>query len=221
MSAKKGSLSQTTARPRRSKPAETQKGRSESRAPKTVGYARVSSDDQDSDLQLDALRAAGIAQENLFVDDGWSGSNSDRPGLDAALASLQTGDTLAVWKLDRLGRSLSHLVAVADDLKKRGIRFRSLTEAIDTETASGRMMYAVLGAVAAFERDVLIERTKAGMKAAGQRGVHLGRPHALAGERLDEARGMLAKGRSKRETARILRVSVDTLDRSLARAANG
>lgn len=139
-----------------------QKGRAEIPGPKTVGYARVSSGDQDAALQIDALTAAGVKPADLYTDEGWSGTRGDRPALEAAFAALAPGDTLAVWKLDRLGRSLLHLVGLAETLRERGVRFRSLTEAIDTSTASGRLLYAVLGAVAAFERDVLIERTRAG-----------------------------------------------------------
>jgi DNA invertase Pin-like site-specific DNA recombinase len=119
-----------------------------------------------------------------------------------------------VWRLDRLGRSLGHLIEVASVLRDRGVFLRSLTEGFDTSTASGRLLYHVLGAVAEFEREVIKERTVAGMQAAKKRGTHVGRPKALAGSRLAEAGRMLAAGKSQVETARILRVSRATIQRA-------
>ena len=216
----KGTLKPKISEPRPVKAQTKQKGRSMNdgvREPKIVGYARISTDDQDAALQVDALKKIGVKKPNLFVDEGWSGTLADRPALDTALKSLRAGDTLIVWKLDRLGRSLLQLLTISENLRERKIRFRSLTEGIDTETASGRLLYSVLGAVAAFERDVLVERTRAGMRAAKSRGIHVGRPQALAGSRLDMASDMLREGRTKREVARILRVSVDTVTRALAK----
>jgi DNA invertase Pin-like site-specific DNA recombinase len=193
------------------RPELSQKGR-----PKCVGYARVSTDDQTTQLQRDALLSAGC--ETVFEDDA-SGVRRDRAELFAALQALTAGDTLVVWKLDRLGRSLGHLVAIADDLRDRGIFLKSLTEAIDTATASGRLLYGVLGAVAAFERDVIVERTRAGMRAARNRGVSLGRRKALRPSQLVEARRMLDREddpKSVSEVARIFKVGRATLYRSLA-----
>lgn len=141
--------------------------------------------------------------------------------FDEALAALSPGDTLVVWKLDRLGRSLAHLVSVAESLRARDVHFRSLTEAIDTSTSSGRLLYSVLAAVAQFERDVIVERTRAGMKAAKKRGVHVGRRLALKPLQIEEAEKMLRRKnepKSVSEVARILGVGRATLYRAIAEA---
>lgn len=139
-----------------------------------IGYARVSTDEQSVDLQIDALVRAGC--ERIFQDTGFSGALQSRPALDEALMRARSGDTLVTWRLDRLGRSLSHLISLVTDLEKRGIAFRSLSDAIDTSTASGRLQFHMMGALAEFERSLISERTKAGMAAAKVRGVQLGRP---------------------------------------------
>jgi DNA invertase Pin-like site-specific DNA recombinase len=180
-------------------------------SPRLVGYARVSTDEQTTALQADALERAAVA---LCYTENASGSAKSRPVLDQTLADLRAGDTLVVWRLDRLGRSLGHLIEIASTLRDRGIFLRSLSEGFDTSTASGRLLYHVLGAVAEFEREVLKERTIAGMKAAKKRGQHVGRPHALAGARLETARKMLKSGKSQTEVARILRVSRATIQRT-------
>ncbi len=157
-----------------------------------VGYARVSTDEQTTRLQLDALRAAGCA---VIHEDAASGVSQSRPGLRRALADLAAGDTLVVWRLDRLGRSLRDLLEISEMLREGDVALRSLTDHIDTATAAGRMLYAVLGAVAQFERDVLRERTVAGMRAAKRRGEHIGRPAALTsfpGRRRGAAQGLRA-----------------------------
>ncbi|EQD74022.1 resolvase domain-containing protein, partial [mine drainage metagenome] len=125
-----------------------------------VGYARVSTSDQDTALQRDALHAAGVAK---VFEDVASGAKADRPGLAAARAYLREGDTLIVWKLDRLGRSLPHLVQTVTELAQRGVGFRSLTEAIDTTTPNGRLVFHLFAALADFERDLIRERTRAGL----------------------------------------------------------
>ncbi len=178
-----------------------------------VGYARVSTDEQTTALQLDALRAAGCA---VIHEDAASGALRSRPGLERAIADLTPGDTLVVWKLDRLGRSLRHLLDSAEALRERGVALRSLTEHIDTGTAAGQMLYSVLGAVAQFERDVLRERTVAGLAAAKRRGEHLGRPFALTPAQVREAKKMLARGESSNHVARVLRVGRSTLYRAIA-----
>ena len=139
------------------------------------GYARVSTTDQDPGLQLDALQRAGVDQAHLITDHA-SGARTDRPGLTHLLAQLQAGDVLIVWKLDRLGRSLRHLVDIIDDLGSRGVEFRSLTEAMDTTTPTGRLVFSIAGAFAAFERDLITERTRAGLQRARASGKQLGRP---------------------------------------------
>jgi DNA invertase Pin-like site-specific DNA recombinase len=175
------------------------------RSPRLVGYARVSTDDQTTALQLDALRSAGCA---VIHEDSASGALRSRPGLDQALADLSSGDTLVVWKLDRVGRSLSHLLQLADTLRKRGIALRSLTEQLDTGTASGTLLYSVLGAVAEFERDIIRERTRGGMAAAKSRGVRLGAPkRRFTPSQIEEAKALFARGDSVNSVARALGAS--------------
>lgn len=142
-----------------------------------VGYARVSTDDQTLDLQRDALSAAGC--EKLFEDTA-SGARAERPGLQQATEFVRAGDTLVVWKLDRLGRSLKHLIDTLSVLKGRGVQFQSLTENIDTATAGGKLIFHVFGALAEFERDLIRERTQAGLAAARARGHKGGHPRAKA-----------------------------------------
>jgi DNA invertase Pin-like site-specific DNA recombinase len=162
-----------------------------------VGYARISTDDQTTALQADALTRAAV---DVVFEEEASGANTARPVLAKTLAALRSGDTLVVWRLDRLGRSLGHLIEVATVLREQGVFLRSLTEGFDTSTE--------------FEREVIKERTVAGMKAAKKRGTHVGRPQALVGSRLAEAGRMLAAGKSQIETARILRVSRATIQRA-------
>lgn len=176
------------------------------------GYARVSTDDQKADLQTAALKKAGC--EYVFTETA-GGSSAKRPELKRCLASLRAGDVLVVWKLDRLGRSLSHLVGVLAELQGRGVAFQSLTEAIDTESAAGRLMGHILGALAEFERSLIVERTQAGLKAAKQRGQKLGRKPSLSEEQRQHARDLLAKGESPAAVARLLNVCRATLYNSL------
>ena len=176
-----------------------------------VGYARVSTDEQTTRMQLDALEGAGC---DPVFEESESGARRSRPQLDRALAVLRPGDTLVVWKLDRLGRSLRDLLDVAESLRERDVALRSLTEHLDTATAAGKMLYAVLGAVAQFERDVLRERTIAGMRAAKSRGERIGRPPALTPLQVREAKNMLAHGESANHVARVFRVGRSTLYRT-------
>lgn len=141
-----------------------------------IGYARVSTHDQNLELQLDALRAAGC--EKVF-EDKTSGTRPARPGLDQALDHAREGDTVVVWRLDRLGRSLKHLIRVVSDLDERGVGFRSLQESIDTTSSGGKLIFHVFGALAEFERSLIQERTQAGLAAARARGRHGGRPRKL------------------------------------------
>lgn len=131
------------------------------------GYVRVSTNHQDTELQRLALESAGC--ERIF-EDKISGTKSDRPGLKKLLRTLSAGDTLVVWKLDRLGRSMRHLVVLVEELRERGINFRSLTDSIDTSTSMGRFFFHVMGAMAEMERELIVERTKAGLKAARAQG---------------------------------------------------
>lgn len=139
-----------------------------------IGYVRVSDADQSEALQVDALTREGCAK--LYTDHGISGAKKHRPALKAMLADLTEGDTLTVWKLDRLGRSTIHLLSILEDLQSRGIHFHAITQGIDTSTAVGRMIFGQLAVFAEYERSLISERTKAGMAAAKARGVHVGRP---------------------------------------------
>lgn len=178
-----------------------------------IGYARVSTDDQDHALQLDALRAAGCER---IVTETASGSRHDRPELIALLEHARSGDTLVVWRLDRLGRSLRHLIDLSEQLQQRGIALRSLNEAIDTSTPAGRFMFSILGALAAMEREIIVERTKAGLRAAAARGRRGGRPAALDEQKVRAAKAMLASGTmSAIEVAHQLGVSPSTLYRHI------
>lgn len=142
---------------------------------KLVGYARVSKEDQDINLQIDALEKAGCLKDMIFIDK-ISGAKSVRPGLDQCLASLNDGDTLLVWRLDRLGRSMTHLVKLVEDLGSKNIAFRSLCDgAIDTTTASGELIFNIFSSLAQFERRLIQERTRAGLEAARARGKQGGR----------------------------------------------
>jgi DNA invertase Pin-like site-specific DNA recombinase len=179
-----------------------------------IGYARVSTEEQNLDLQIQALEAAGC--DVVFRDHGASGATRDRPGLAQALSRLREGDVLVVWKLDRLGRSLPHLVEVVDSLRQRGIGFRSLQEQIDTTSAGGRFYFHMLAALAEFERAMISERTKAGMAAAKRNGKHVGRPRKLSDLQIRRARESIASGRETRtEVAARLGVDMATLRRAL------
>lgn len=181
------------------------------------GYARVSTDDQKADLQVAALAKAGC--HHIFTDHGVSGTACKRPELMRCLGTLRAGDTLIVWKLDRLGRSLSHLVTVLGELQGKGITFKSLTEAIDTESAAGRLLGHMLAALAEFERSLIVERTQAGLKAAKKRGQKLGRRPRLSNDQLAHARALLDKGESPAAVARLLNVCRATLYNSMKRSA--
>lgn len=180
-----------------------------------VGYARVSTPEQSLAAQTDVLDAAGC--ERIFTDKA-SGKLAKRPELDKALDYLRSGDTLVITKLDRLGRSLQHLLDLSALLGKREIDLIVLTQGIDTTTPVGRMYFAILGAIAEFERELIVERTKDGLAAARARGRHGGRPKAMSPEQIKLAREMHAAGtRSITEIAKTLRVSRSTLHRELAR----
>jgi DNA invertase Pin-like site-specific DNA recombinase len=149
-----------------------------------IGYARVSTSDQTLNLQNDALEK--ICCSKIFTD-VISGAKAERKGLEEALAYVREGDTLVVWRLDRLGRSLKHLIEVVGDLDKRGIGFKSLTENIDTTTSGGKLIFHIFGALAEFERNLIRERTNAGLLAARARGRKGGRPKSLTGKRVHMA----------------------------------
>lgn len=178
-----------------------------------IGYVRVSTHDQKPELQLDALRRVGC--ERLFVEQA-SGAQRSRPELQAALDYARAGDTLVVWKLDRLARSLKQLIETIEELDARSIGFRSVTESIDTTTAGGRLVFQVFGALAEFERAVIRERTRAGLAAAWARGRRGGRPKALDAADLAAARALLRDPAiTVGDVARRLKVSPATLYRYL------
>ena len=181
-----------------------------------IGYARVSTQDQNPALQLDALTAAGC--ERVFTERA-SGAQRDRPELAAAISYMRAGDSLVVWKLDRLARSLPQLIETVAHLEAQGIGFRSLTEAVDTTSAGGKLIFHIFGALAEFERSVIRERTHAGLKAARDRGRKGGRPPALSAADLAAAKAMLRDPEiTVAEVAKRLQVSPATLYRHLPAA---
>jgi DNA invertase Pin-like site-specific DNA recombinase len=179
-----------------------------------IGYARVSTQDQTLHLQQDALNQAGCDQ--VFTDTA-SGSATERTGLEQALSHLRQGDTLVVWRLDRLGRSLRHLIETVTALDERGIGFRSITENIDTTTSGGKLVFHIFGALAEFERDIIRERTQAGLQAARARGRRGGRPKRQPSSRkVAMARALYAdKRNSVSEICKTLGISRATLYRYL------
>ncbi len=176
-----------------------------------IGYARVSTSEQNLDFQLDALDKSGC--EKVFTDTV-SGSKAARPGLDEALSHLRSGDTLVVWRLDRLGRSLRHLIDTIQALSDRGVGFKSLQESIDTTTPGGKLVFHVFGALAEFERDLIRERTNAGLKAARARGRKGGRPKSLSDKQRQQAVTLLKdSSNSIADICRTLKISRSTLYR--------
>jgi DNA invertase Pin-like site-specific DNA recombinase len=178
-----------------------------------IGYVRVSTLDQHPQTQIEALKSAGC--QRVFTDHGVSGAKASRPELDACLAYLRQGDTLTVWKLDRLGRSVSHLVHVVEDLRRRGVQFTTLTEQLDTTTPAGRLMFHILAALAEMERELIRERTLAGIERAKAEGRMGGRRTVMSPERIRVASAMLAEGRPVAEVAKVLGVGRATLYRAL------
>ena len=181
-----------------------------------IGYARVSTAEQDTALQTDALNKAGC--DRIF-EDTISGVKADRPGLAAALTYVREGDALVVWRLDRLGRSLPHLIDTIAALEARGVGFRSLTEAIDTTTPGGRLIFHVFGALGQFERDLIRERTKAGLSAAAARGRKGGRKPVVTADKIQRAREHIANGLNVREAAARLRIGKTALYAALQAAS--
>ena len=180
-----------------------------------IGYARVSTTDQDLALQLDALQSAGV--DRIFEDRA-SGAKADRPGLAEALAYLRDGDVLVIWKLDRLGRSMAHLIDTVTGLEKRGAGLRSLTEQIDTTTPGGKLMFHIFGALAQFERDLIRERTRAGLTAAAARGRKGGRRAVVTPDKLKKAQLLMTQGLRVREAAERVGVGKTALYEALSQA---
>jgi DNA invertase Pin-like site-specific DNA recombinase len=177
-----------------------------------IGYSRVSTQEQTLNLQKDALHNAGC---NKIFTDTASGAKTERKGLEEALNYVRKGDTLVVWRLDRLGRSLPHLITTMTDLEERGIGFKSLTENIDTTTSGGKLIFHIFGALAEFERNLIRERTQAGLTAARARGKRGGRPKALTMKQLSIARDLYEKQHPIQEILHTLKISRATLYRAL------
>ena len=188
---------------------------------RAIGYARVSTDEQNMDLQLDALNASGC--EKVFTDQGISAVSENRYGLEQAMETLKAGDIFVIWKMDRAFRSLRHALDVLEKLENRGIQFRSLTEQIDTTTPMGKCMYQIRNAFAELERNLISERTKAGMEAARKRGKHIGRPKKLTKQQVEWAKEQLSSNPpvTLSSVARTLDISTKTLNRSLKIARTG
>ena len=181
-----------------------------------IGYSRVSTDEQSLDLQRDALTRAGCTE--LFEDRGASGVAFNRRGLDAALERLGPGDVLTVWKLDRLGRSLPHLIETVRQVGERGAGFASISEAIDTTTSGGKLVFHIMGALAEFERSLIVERVTAGIAAAKRRGKHIGRPKKLSRDQVSHARQVIeSRAQTTSAMAELLGVDHSTLWRALRR----
>ncbi|MDR7161761.1 recombinase family protein [Arthrobacter sp. BE255] len=185
----------------------------------SIGYARVSTAEQNSDLQHAALKAAGC--HRIFTDHGVSGSSASRPELDKMLEHLRDGDEVVVWKLDRLGRNTRNLLALIDDLERRGVHFRSVTEGISTTGPMGRAMLTVMSAFAQLERDQLVERTRAGMAAAAEHGRKAGRREVTAGHaKVKRARDLKAQGLTPADIGKIIGASRATVYRYLRIESN-
>lgn len=177
-----------------------------------IGYARVSTEDQNLTLQTDALTKAGC--DRLFQDQ-MSGTRADRPGLRDALSHLRENDTLVVWKLDRLGRGVKGLVDLVAELADRKVHFQSLTDQIDTSTPAGRFFFHIMASLAQMERELIVERTRAGLAAARRQGRVGGRKRLMTENKLEAARQLIGAGTGLREVAKIIGVSVPTLYRWL------
>jgi DNA invertase Pin-like site-specific DNA recombinase len=184
---------------------------------KIVFYCRVSTKDQKSDLQVEAARCLGVKTAHIFVEKA-SGARHDRPELKRALEACERGDTLACYKLDRVGRSVVHLSALLAALEERGVHFRTVDDGLDTKGSTGKLMMHILGAVAQFERDLILERTRAGLAAARKRGQRLGPPIKWRPEMVKRARELMKDGLSGHDAARVLGVSRRTLFRGLRAA---
>lgn len=175
-----------------------------------IGYARVSSSDQNLHLQIDELKKAGCSK---IFSDKISGMKKSRPGLDNALSYMRKDDTLVIWKLDRLGRSVNGLINLVEKLRQEGIHFQSITDGIDTSTPAGRFFFHVMASLAQMERELLIERTKAGLAAARERGRIGGRKRSMTASKVEAAKKLLYEGMSAKDVADNLGVSIPTLYR--------
>lgn len=178
------------------------------------GYTRVSTEGQTADLQVDALLAAGVPRECIIEETGSGYTLGARPLRDALLERLEPGDSLVIWRLDRLGRSLAEIAAITEDLVRREIHLASITDGVDPSTPVGRMTLGILASTAQYERDLIAERTRAGLAATRKRGTRLGRPRALTARGMDAALLMSQSGRTVAEIADALGVSPKTIQRA-------
>ena len=183
-----------------------------------IGYARVSTEDQNLSLQLDALQKAGCDQ---ILQDQMSGTRSDRPGLKDSLTHLREGDTFVVWKLDRLGRGVKGLVDLVTELEGRKVHFQSITDQINTSTPAGRFFFHIMASLAQMERELIVERTRAGLAAARRLGRVGGRKRQMTDSKMDAARKLLLAGTPPKDVAKELGVSVPTLYRWLPASERG
>ncbi|HIE7491032.1 TPA: recombinase family protein [Salmonella enterica] len=175
-----------------------------------IGYVRVSTNDQNTELQRNALECAGC---ELIFEDKISGTKSARPGLKKLLRTLSEGDTLVVWKLDRLGRSMKHLITLIEELREKGVNFRSLTDSIDTSTPMGRFFFHVMGALAEMERELIVERTLAGLAAARAQGRIGGRRPKLTKEQHEQIARLIKNGHDRKQLAIIYGIGTSTIYR--------
>jgi DNA invertase Pin-like site-specific DNA recombinase len=167
------------------------------------GYVRTSTEQQNIELQIEAIKATGVDDRNIYSDK-MSGSKRERPQLNALLSKLRDGDTLVIWKFDRLARSMHDLLAITDSLSKKGVQFKSLTEDIDTNSPMGKFAFHLLGALGQFERELIKERINAGIANARAKGKHMGRPRSLTEEQVKVAKEMRKSGSGVMSIARVL-----------------
>jgi DNA invertase Pin-like site-specific DNA recombinase len=182
-----------------------------------IGYARVSTQDQNLEMQREALTKAGCQK---IIEEKSGGSRTERPGLTMIMEMLREGDTLVVWKLDRLGRSVKNLVDLITNLAKQGVHFKSLTDSIDTSTPSGRFFFHIMASLAEMERELTVERTRAGLEVARQLGRKGGRKRQMTDSKIKSAKKLLADGIPPRDVAKNLGVSIPTLYRWIPAAAH-
>lgn len=180
------------------------------------GYARVSTKDQNIGMQVDALVDAGVERENIFTDEGVSGKRSSRPGLDAMLDKLREGDEVVVWRLDRLGRSMIHVAQLGEDFKNRGVGFKSISDGVNTSSSTGRLLFNLLVGIAEYEREMIIERTTAGLASARAQGKTGGRKKVMTPELARTIDSLVKGGHKATEIASTLKVSRATAYRYLS-----
>jgi len=180
-----------------------------------IGYARVSTSDQSVDMQIEALKKYGVREEDIYSESA-SGVKRKRPALQAALRQMREGDTLVVWKLDRIARSINNLLEVMNELDAKGVKFRSITEGLETETPGGQLVFFIMGALAQFERDLIVERTRAGVANAKAKGKKFGREFKLQKEDMPEVWKMIYEQKmSRKEVAKQFGVVENTISRRL------